>query len=40
MGDASCPWIQAMEEASYFEEINSLTIEIQTDNSGDDRDAS
>lgn len=40
MQDMGCPWTQAREGASYFEEINILTMEIQTDNSEDDRDVS
>lgn len=40
MENTGCPRTQAVEGASYFEEINILTMEIQTDNSEDDRDAS
>lgn len=40
MEDAGCPWIQAMGEVSYFEETCILAMEIQSDNSEDERAAS
>lgn len=40
MADAGWPWIQDMDEVSYFEEMCILTMEIQSDNSEDERDAS
>lgn len=40
MEDAGCPWIQAMDEVTYIEEMRVLTMELWSDNSEDERDAS